>query len=149
MNWQGFVTGGGCRGAWVGTLMWCVFLRKGWDLWPSPQLYMIFSDFIFVNGLIDTPRSRGNFTWSNNREVASMSRIDRFLFTADWVEGFTLTSQKRLIKLTSDHFPIMLEGGCIQRGRPPFQFENMWLKADGFVERVRNWWGVLSVCWLS
>uniref|UniRef100_A0A2N9GHU0 Uncharacterized protein n=1 Tax=Fagus sylvatica TaxID=28930 RepID=A0A2N9GHU0_FAGSY len=82
----------GCRGAWVGTLMWCVFLRKGWDLWPSPQLY--------------------------------------------WVEGFTLTSQKRLIRLTSDHFPIMLEGGCIQRGRRPFWFEHMWLKADGFVEKL-------------
>jgi hypothetical protein len=70
-----------------------------------------------------------------------MSRIDRFLFTVDWEEGFSMTSQKRMIRLTSDHFPIMLECGFFQRGRRPFRFENMWLKADGFLERVQNWWG--------
>jgi hypothetical protein len=37
-----------------------------------------FSDFIFANGLIDIPLFGGNFTWSNNREVVSMSRIDWF-----------------------------------------------------------------------
>ncbi len=42
-----------------------------------------FSNFNYVNGLIDTPLSGGTFTWSNNREVASMSKIDRFLFTTD------------------------------------------------------------------
>ena len=51
-----------------------------------------FSDFIAINGLIDTLLSGGNYTWSNNREVASMSRIDHFLFTADWEEGSSITS---------------------------------------------------------
>jgi exonuclease III len=106
----------------------------------SPAMHD-FSDFIFANGLIDIPLSGGNFTWSNNREVASMSRIDRFLYTADWEEGFITISQKRLVRLTSDHFPVMLECGSVPRGRRPFRFENMWLKADGFLERVRDWWG--------
>jgi hypothetical protein len=26
------------------------------------------------------------------------------------------------------------------RGKRPFKFENMWLKNDGFVERVPAWW---------
>ena len=56
-------------------------------------------------------------------------------------EGFTHTSQKRLIRLTFNHFSIMLEGGCIQKGRCPFRLKNMWLKADGFVEKVHNWRG--------
>ena len=43
-------------------------------------------------------------------------------------------------KLLSDHFPIVLEGGSFHRGRRPFRFENMWLKDEGFVERVRSWW---------
>ena len=106
----------------------------------SPGMYD-FSDFISDNGLIDIPLSGGNYTWSNNREMVSMSRIDRFLYTADWEEGFITISQKRLVRLTSDHFPIMLECGSIPRGRRPFRFENMWLKADGFLERVCNWWG--------
>ena len=42
----------------------------------SPAMYN-FSDFVSVNGLVDIPLSGGNFTWSNNREVSSMSRIDR------------------------------------------------------------------------
>uniref|UniRef100_A0A2N9H333 Reverse transcriptase domain-containing protein n=1 Tax=Fagus sylvatica TaxID=28930 RepID=A0A2N9H333_FAGSY len=66
---------------------------------------------------------------------------DWFLYTADWEEGFITISQQRLVRLTSDHFPVMLECGSIPRGRRPFRFENMWLKADGFLERVRAWWG--------
>jgi exonuclease III len=90
----------------------------------SPSMYD-FSDFISDNGLIDIPLSGGNYTWSNNREMVSMSRIDRFLYIADWEEGFITISQKRLVRLTSDHFPIMLECGSIPRGRRPFRFENM------------------------
>ena len=109
----------------------------------SPAMYD-FSDFIFTNGLIDIPLIGGNYTWSNNRDVASMSKIDCFIFTVDWEEGFSPSSQKRLLCLMSDHFPIMLECGCIPRERRPFRFENMWLKADGFVERVRNWWSPIN-----
>uniref|UniRef100_A0A2N9FUW6 Reverse transcriptase domain-containing protein n=1 Tax=Fagus sylvatica TaxID=28930 RepID=A0A2N9FUW6_FAGSY len=106
----------------------------------SPAMYD-FSDFISDHGLIDIPLSGGNFTWSNNRDVVSMSRIDWFLYNADWEEGFITISQKRLVRLTSDHFPIMLDCGSIPRGRWPFRFENIWLKAEGCLERVRNWWG--------
>ena len=39
-----------------------------------------------------------------------------------------------------DHFPIILEGGNFHRGMRPFRFENMWLKDEGFVEKIRSWW---------
>ena len=26
------------------------------------------------------------------------------------------------------------------RGKSPFRFENIWLKTDGFVDRVDSWW---------
>ena len=48
-------------------------------------------------------------------------------------------------RLLSNHFPIVLEGGSFQRGRRPFRFENMWLKDEGFVERVRSWWESYNV----
>jgi hypothetical protein len=35
----------------------------------------------------------------------------------------------------------MLECGQFQQGKRPFRFENMWLKAEGFVDQVRQWWG--------
>ena len=57
-------------------------------------------------------------------------------------KGFksTLKLQSRLPRPTSDHFPIMLEGGGLRRGPSPFRFENMWLKVDGFKDLIRGWW---------
>ena len=34
----------------------------------------------------------------------------------------------------------MLEAGVVRRGRSAFKFENMWLQAEGFVDRVQQWW---------
>ena len=42
--------------------------------------------------------------------------------------------------MLSDHFPILLESGSHRRGRIPFCFENMWLKAEGFLDKVKSWW---------
>ena len=30
------------------------------------------------------------------------------------------------------------------RGKSPFRFENMWLKLDGFVDKVDSWWNCHS-----
>ena len=35
----------------------------------------------------------------------------------------------------------MLNCGNIQRGQRPFRFENMWMKAKDFMEKVEEWWG--------
>ena len=66
--------------------------------------------------------------------------MDRFLFTADWEDYFGLISQKRLVRLGSDHFPILLVCGSPHQGSRPFKFENMWLKVDDFVAKVHQWW---------
>ena len=87
----------------------------------------------------------GTFTWSNSREAASKARLDRFLFSADWEDKFLTVSQRRMSRLCSDHFPIVLEGGSFQRGCIPFRFENIWLKDEGFVDRVRSWWDSYQV----
>uniref|UniRef100_A0A2N9GWZ4 Reverse transcriptase domain-containing protein n=1 Tax=Fagus sylvatica TaxID=28930 RepID=A0A2N9GWZ4_FAGSY len=47
-----------------------------------------FSEFIFSFGLMDIPMEGGRFPWSNNRENAAMSRIDRFLYSGDWEDRF-------------------------------------------------------------
>ena len=99
-----------------------------------------FSDFIMEQGLIDIPLLGGNFTWSNNRERATMSRFDRFLYTSDWETCFVTIYQKRILHVFSVHFPILLECDNIQQGRRPFRFENKWLKTEGFGERVKLWW---------
>ena len=99
-----------------------------------------FSDFISEFGLMAIPLEGGLFTWSNNREVSVKSRIDCFLLTLEWVDHFGLVNQGRLPRLLSDHFPILLDCRRIVGGKSPFRFENMWLKEDCFVDRVRGWW---------
>ena len=99
-----------------------------------------FSAFISKQSLVDLPLVGGTFTRSNSREVASRSRLDRFLLSTDWEENFLSVFQRHLSRLLSDHFPILLEGGNLHGGKKPFRFENMWLKDEGFLERVSSWW---------
>ena len=79
----------------------------------------------------------GHYTWSN---TSSASQLDRFLFSPLLVDHFARFTQKRMPRVLSDHFPILLEGKCQRRGRIPFRFENMWLRVDNFVDKVKKWW---------
>ena len=101
-----------------------------------------FSDFIFSMGLVDLPLEGGSITWSNTR---SKSRIDRFLFTPSLEVHFSKINQRRLPRIVSDHFPTLLSCGFMHRGKSPFRFENMWLKWEGFTDRVHQWWNSYSV----
>ena len=52
--------------------------------------------------------------------------------------------QRVLPRPISNHFPILVETGGILRRKSPFRFENMWLKTDGFKDRVDSWWNRYS-----
>ena len=56
------------------------------------------------------------------------------------MDHFTLFSEIKLSRVLSDHFPILLKGGSHWRGRTPFRFENMWLRVENFVDKVKAWW---------
>jgi hypothetical protein len=47
--------------------------------------------------------------------------------------------QKRMLRLCSYHFPILHDCDGMIKGKRPFKFENMWLKANRFVDRVQAW----------
>lgn len=49
----------------------------------TPAMHNFF-DFISAHGLVDIPLAGDNFTWSCNPDIASMSRIDRFLYMTGW-----------------------------------------------------------------
>ena len=127
---------------------WCFFVdfnivhfsserRGGSRLTPAMEK---FSDFIEDLNLIDLPLEGRSYTWSSGTEQPSMSRIDRALVSHDWEQHFPDVTQRILPQPVSDHFPILLEAGGMARGKSPFRFENMWLKSDGFVDRVNSWW---------
>jgi hypothetical protein len=100
-----------------------------------------FADFAAEMGLMDLPLAGGVSTWANN---LSWSRLDRFLVSPEWELSYPGLMQKKLLRVCSDHAPIILMRGCLQNGKSSFKFENMWLKVDGFVDKVRVWWSSFS-----
>ena len=105
----------------------------------SPTM-IAFSDFIENNYLVDLPLDGAAFTWFRGAESQAMSRIDRTLVSVDWVDHFGNVSQRVLPHVISDHCPLLVEAGGVGKGRCAFKFENMWLKVEGFVEKVKHWW---------
>ena len=99
-----------------------------------------FSEFIEDLNLVDLPLEGGRYTWSSGTDQPAMSKIDRVLVTPDWEDHFPNVLQRILPRPISDHSPILLEAGGIAKGKSPFIFENMWLKTEGFVDRVQFWW---------
>ena len=69
-----------------------------------------------------------------------MSRIDRFIVTADWENHCNKVTQSCLPRPVSDHFPIMLDSVGVRTGPAPFRFELMWLKYEGFKDLLKGWW---------
>ena len=69
-----------------------------------------------------------------------MSRIDRTLVSLDWEEHFVNVSQWVVPRVLSNQCPLLLEAGVVRLGQSAFKFENMWLKVEGFVDRVKHWW---------
>ena len=100
-----------------------------------------FADFTAEMGLMDLPLARGVSTWANN---VSWSRLARFLVSPEWELRYPGLIQKKLLRVCSDHAPIILTRGCLQNGKSSFKFENMWLKDEGFVDKVRSWWSSFS-----
>ncbi|XP_059664284.1 uncharacterized protein LOC132310062 [Cornus florida] len=66
--------------------------------------------------------------------------IDEFELIDLPLERFSDVVQAILARPISDHVPLMLDCGGLCSRRTPFRFENMWLRAEGFLERARLWW---------
>ena len=99
-----------------------------------------FSNFIKANYLVDLPLEGASFTWFRDLRIECMSRINRTLVSVDWVDHFGNVFQRVLPRVVSDHCPLLVVAGSINKGHSAFKFENMWLKEEGFVERVHQWW---------
>jgi hypothetical protein len=133
-------------------LPWCVFGDFNVVRFPNERLgctrvssHMIdFSDFIEESNLVDLPLGGGPYTWSSGSDHPSLSRLDRFLVSFDWEDFYLDVCQKLMPRPLSDHYPILLEVGSMLRGKIPFRFENIWLKTEGFVDRVQCWWSSYS-----
>ena len=40
----------------------------------------------------------------------------------------------------SDQCSILLDCGGVRRGKSSFRFENIWLRVEGFTDKIKEWW---------
>ena len=99
-----------------------------------------FSGFIDKFELVDPLLGGGAFTWSGEEGGSLKARLDRFLFSGDWEDLVSGAMQILLPRLVSDHCSILLDCGGIRTGKSLFRFENMWLRVDGFMDKIKEWW---------
>ncbi|KAL5566576.1 hypothetical protein UlMin_029740 [Ulmus minor] len=105
----------------------------------------LFDELIRELELRDLPLHNASFTWSNFREEAVKSRLDRFLFTEEWGAGKNDIRQETGSRTCSDHVPIILDTSPVSWGPSPFRFENMWLEHSGFRQECEQWWRGIEV----
>lgn len=87
--------------------------------------------------LTEYPLLGRRFTWSNECDNVTVTKIDRILVSKDWDLKFpnyqlTLTTSSIL-----DNYPLLLKP-MHQRHFKGFQFESYWLKQDDFVDIVKQ-----------
>lgn len=49
----------------------------------------LFSDWLNSHSLVDLQLSGATFTWSNHKDRPTMSRLDRFVVSVDWVDRYS------------------------------------------------------------
>ena len=79
-----------------------------------------FSKVIEDLELRDLPLHGGIFTWIGGLNNQTRSRLDRFLISNDWEGLFSDSTQSLLQRFTSNHHPILLDGGGMRSGPTPF-----------------------------
>lgn len=100
----------------------------------------MFNEIISELSLIDPPLANGDYTWSNFRDNPTCSRIDRFLFTAEWRGMFSYGLQEAQLRGVSDHFPLTFSTEPAKWGPGPFRLDNDWLEHPDFKALVVSSW---------
>lgn len=84
----------GTRGRWNGA--WCVGGEWNVVRFPSEKLkdgrlsteMRLFSDWLNAHSLVDLQLSGAAFTWSDHKDRPTLSGLDRFLVSNDWLDRY-------------------------------------------------------------
>lgn len=71
------------------------------------------------------------YTWTNEQENATMTRIDRVFYTIPWEDLFPTSHLHALVSMLSDHCPLYLQGSTEQYKYIGFRFKMFWVQKLG------------------
>jgi hypothetical protein len=80
------------------------------------------------------------YTWCNDQQSPTMTRINNFFASADWLEVFPRNDLRALASLGSDHCALFLLGDVNLDFYRGFKFESHWIHRPGFVVTVKDTW---------
>jgi hypothetical protein len=113
----------------------------------SERQMTAFRDCLMDCNLSDIGFSGYEFTWNNRREAAEnvQVRLDRATATASFLDIFPMTHVEHIMMEESDHLALLIHvrEDIQDSGRKThrsFQFEEMWLKHDGYDDMVKDAW---------
>ncbi|KAL4340431.1 hypothetical protein GQ457_08G021740 [Hibiscus cannabinus] len=98
-----------------------------------------FCEFMNESGLIDMGFSGARFTWSRGN---LSQRLDRCLCNVAWYNFFASSEVHHLLRLGSDHRPILLKSTSehSERGRRPFRYIVAWNDHEDFHRMLATNW---------
>lgn len=80
----------------------------------------------------------GKFTHRSTHNT--VSRLDRFIVSVDWLEIFGQHSEKVGPFAKSDHKMLILHGPSLVSGPKPFRFELFWMEIPLLLKLMAEWW---------
>ena len=80
------------------------------------------------------------FTWCNDQQTPTMTKIDHMFASTEWLEIFPRTDLQALASLGSDHCPLFLQGDVVLDFYRGFRFEAHWAHMPGFTETIQEAW---------
>ena len=80
------------------------------------------------------------FTWSNEQDNPTFTRIDRMFGTPEWHLRFPNIDLQPLPTMGSDHCPLFLTGDIAKQSYKGFRFESFWVNMPGFKEVIEDTW---------
>lgn len=80
------------------------------------------------------------YTWSNERDDPTLTKIDRVLASVDWELTYPNHLLQALSLSVSDHAPLHLSTNMHFYKVKRFRFKVFWTKLEGFEEAVREAW---------
>lgn len=118
--------------------------RKGAAIQIPIREMADFDEFIDDMGMNDLPLIGRKYTW-HRPNGRSMSRIDRFLVSDEWLSMWPNISQWGLERSVSDHCAIVLKSITKDWGPKLFRIMNCWLEHTDFDKVVKENWLQMNI----
>jgi hypothetical protein len=90
--------------------------------------------------LQELPLLDRRFTWSNNREVSTLVRLDRAFINPLWSDALFNSTLRSLVRNTSDHVSLLVEAVSRAPSSRIFRYEKFWAGCEEYKALVGDVW---------